>query len=150
MRDPSLAVRFSMSPVIPESFYQTVYFCLQVAGFSPQQLFFISLLWPWKQNYIHHSYQSSSRQMFAKTTILDARSSLVTVIPSISERLPVFLQAEERHFLDPTFGHKLEIATATFMTSCGPWDRKITAVWLHLSVRPTFWTCDRNTLAWQI
>lgn len=64
--------------------------------------------------------------------ILGVGSSLVTVIPEASynlpERLSVFLKVEERHLLDPIFGHKMEMATVTFMTSCSPWNRKIAAV----------------------
>lgn len=63
--------------------------------------------------------------------ILGVRSSLVAVIPEafyhLPERLSVFLKVEERRLLGPIFGHKTEMATVTFMTSCSPWDRKTIA-----------------------
>lgn len=56
----------------------------------------------------------------------------MTVIPKASyklpERLSVFLKVEGRCLLDPTFGHKMEMVTVTFMTSCGLWDRKTIAL----------------------
>jgi len=76
-----------MSPIILQSFYLTVCFCLWVARFSPQQLLFIHLLLPW-QNYIRHRCQASSRQMFTRSMILGIRSRLVPAIAEASYNLP--------------------------------------------------------------
>lgn len=69
--------------------------------------------------------------MFTRTMTPDVTSSLVIGIPKasyrLSERLSVFLKAEEKLLLDLTSGHKIEIKRATIMT-CSSWDRKMSVV----------------------
>lgn len=131
----------------------TVCFCLWVLRFSSKQLFFILLLLPCRHNDICQSLEDHSRQMLTRTMTPCVTSSLVKGIPkasySLSERLSVFLKAEEKLLLDLTSRHKMEIKAATIMT-CGSWDRKMSVVWMHLSILPTFWIYDRNDMDWQI
>lgn len=63
-----------------------------------------------------HSHQDSLRQMFTRPIILGVRSRFVTVIPKASYKLSETLSSLKQRkgpMLNPTSGHKMEMATVT-------------------------------------